>query len=54
MNWTITFYNKKVEKQTLSFPSGILANLTHILELIEELGPIVRTVYVDTYIDIIY
>ena len=37
--WTITFYNKKVEKQTLSFPSGILANLTHILELIEELGP---------------
>lgn len=39
MTWTITFYNEKVETQTLSFPAGILANLTHILELIEKLGP---------------
>jgi phage-related protein len=28
-----------VEKETLSFPDGILANLLHILEMIEEFGP---------------
>ncbi|CCK81560.1 MULTISPECIES: type II toxin-antitoxin system RelE/ParE family toxin [Desulfobacula] len=39
MTWEITFYNKKIEEQTLSFPAGILANLIHILELIEEFGP---------------
>ena len=39
MTWTITFYNKKTENQTLSFPNGILANLIHILELIEKFGP---------------
>ena len=39
MAWEITFYNKKVETQTLSFPAGILANFTHITELIEEFGP---------------
>ncbi len=39
MSWSVTFYSKKVEKETLAFPSGILADLLHILEMIEELGP---------------
>ena len=39
MSWTITFYNKKIESQTLTFPVGILANFLHIIELIEEFGP---------------
>lgn len=39
MTWKITFFNKKVEQETLSFPPGILANLLHILEMIEEYGP---------------
>ncbi|MCG8619860.1 MAG: type II toxin-antitoxin system RelE/ParE family toxin [Desulfobacterales bacterium] len=37
--WTISFYNGKVENKNLSFPPGILANLIHILELIEMFGP---------------
>jgi phage-related protein len=39
MSWKITFFNKKVEEEALSFPDGILANLLHILEMIEEFGP---------------
>ncbi|MCH7634088.1 MAG: type II toxin-antitoxin system RelE/ParE family toxin [Proteobacteria bacterium] len=39
MTWTVTFYSEKVESQTLALPAGILANLLHILELIEEFGP---------------
>jgi phage-related protein len=39
MSWKITFINQKVEVETLAFPAGILANLLHILELIEEFGP---------------
>jgi len=39
ITWNISFYNEKIEKQTLGFPKGILASLIHILELIEELGP---------------
>jgi phage-related protein len=39
MKWRVTFYNEKVESETLRFPVGILANFLHILELIEELGP---------------
>ena len=39
MSWKITFYNTKVESQTLSFPPGILANFLHIAEMIEGLGP---------------
>lgn len=39
MPWVITFYNKKIEAQTLIFPAGILANFLHIIELIEEFGP---------------
>ncbi|MEA3360060.1 MAG: type II toxin-antitoxin system RelE/ParE family toxin [Thermodesulfobacteriota bacterium] len=39
MNWHITFYNEKVEKKTLLFPKGILANFLHIVEMLEECGP---------------
>lgn len=39
MSWKVTFFNEKVESETLRFPAGILANLLHILELVEEFGP---------------
>ena len=39
MLWKITFYSEKVEKETLAFPTGVLANLLHIMEMMEELGP---------------
>jgi phage-related protein len=39
MNWHVTFFNTKVEAETMSFPSGILANFLHIAEMIEEFGP---------------
>lgn len=45
MNWQITFYNNKVEKETLSFPKGILANFLHIAEMIEEFGPALGAPY---------
>ena len=38
MKWHISFYNQKVEAETLSFPKGILANFLHIAEMIEECG----------------
>lgn len=39
MTWSITFYSVKVETETLELPAGVLANLLHILELVEEFGP---------------
>ena len=39
MKWRITFYNQKVESETLKFPEEILANFLHIAEMIEEFGP---------------
>jgi phage-related protein len=39
MSWKITFYSDKVEKETLEFPTGILAHTIHIMEMIEEFGP---------------
>ncbi|VEN74047.1 conserved hypothetical protein [Candidatus Desulfarcum epimagneticum] len=45
MNWSITFYNEKVEKETLSFPKGILANFLHIAEILEEYGPSIGKPY---------
>ena len=39
MAWTITFYSEKVKDETLTLPTGIQANLLHILELVEEFGP---------------
>ena len=46
MKWKITFYNSKVESQTLKFPTGILANFLHISEMIENLGPNLGKPYV--------
>ena len=45
MIWKVTFFNNKVEAETLGFPDGILANLLHILEMIEELGPMIGKPY---------
>ena len=39
MSWKITFFNQKVEAETLALPAGILANFLHILEMIEDFGP---------------
>jgi phage-related protein len=39
MTWTITFFNEKVEEETLALPPGILANFLRIVELIQEFGP---------------
>lgn len=38
MEYKVVFLNRKVEKDTLSFPKGILANFIHIVEMIEEFG----------------
>ncbi len=45
MKWQITFYNNKVEQETLNFPPGILANFLHIAEMIEEFGPTIGKPY---------
>lgn len=39
MEWKLSFYNQRVEEETLSFPKGILANFLHVTEMMEELGP---------------
>ena len=41
MEWKITFYSGKVERETLSFPPSILASFLRIAELIEEFGPFI-------------
>jgi len=38
MEYKVIFFNKKVEKDTLNFPKGILANFLHIVEMIKEFG----------------
>ncbi len=45
MEWHLSFFNKKVESETLSFPAGILANFIHIAEMIEEFGPALGAPY---------
>ena len=45
MKWKISFFDEKVEAETLRFPAGILANLLHILEMIEEFGPALGAPY---------
>ena len=45
MSWKITFFNPKVKEETLKFPDGILADLLHILDIIEEFGPDVGKPY---------
>ena len=39
MTWTVTFYNSKVEQDTLALSASILANFLRIAELIEEYWP---------------
>ncbi|WP_007195815.1 type II toxin-antitoxin system RelE/ParE family toxin [Hoeflea phototrophica] len=39
MNWKVTFYSAKVEKEALNLPKSILANFLRIVDLIEEFGP---------------
>ena len=39
MSWAITFYNDKVEAETLALPHGVLASFLRITELIEAFGP---------------
>ena len=46
MKWKITFFNEKVEAQTLKLPTGILANFLHIAEMIESMGPNLGKPYV--------
>ena len=38
MEFKVVFLNEKVEKDTLNFPKGILANFIHIVEMVEEFG----------------
>ena len=45
MEWQVSFYNEKVETETLSFPPGILANFLHIAEMIVEYGPLLGAPY---------
>ena len=45
MKWKISFFDGKVEAETLRFPAGILANLLHILEMTEEFGPALGAPY---------
>jgi phage-related protein len=37
--WKVTFFNSRVEKETLSFPTGVLADFIKVVELIEKYGP---------------
>lgn len=41
MPWTITFYSERVKNETLDLPPGIQANLLHVLNLVEEFGPLI-------------
>tara|TARA_B110000858_G_scaffold193768_1_gene246945 strand:+ start:46643 stop:46960 length:318 start_codon:yes stop_codon:yes gene_type:complete len=45
MSWKVTFFNSKVEDETLNFPKGILSNFIHIAEIIEKFGPTVGKPY---------
>ena len=47
MDWHVTFYNEKVEDETLSFPKGILANLLHIIEMMLQFGPALGRPYTE-------
>lgn len=49
MKWIVTFYNQKVEAETLSFPAGILANFLHIAEMIGGYGPLLGEPYTKAF-----
>ncbi len=38
MNWTIEFFDERVEAETLALPPKVLAKMLHIFELIEMAG----------------
>lgn len=40
MKWKVSFYNEKVMKDLLKWPVGIKAKFTHIVNLLEQYGPI--------------
>jgi phage-related protein len=46
MIWKVTFFNARVEAQTLKFPAGILASFLHIAEMIESMGPSIGMPYI--------
>lgn len=48
MGWHVTFYNERVENETLSFPKGILANLLHIIEMMLQFGPALGKPYTES------
>ena len=37
--WKITFFNKKVEKDTLNLPKSIISDLLNIFDMVEKIGP---------------
>jgi len=39
MNWSISYYNEKVEKAILRLPAGLLARYLHHTDLMVEFGP---------------
>ena len=45
MEWHLTFFNERVETETLSFPPGVLANFLHVAEMIGEYGPLLGAPY---------
>ncbi len=39
MNWTVTFYNARVETELLALPAGFLARFIRYVERMEVFGP---------------
>jgi phage-related protein len=39
MTWTVTFYNKRLEREILAFPAGFLARFLRYAERMEAFGP---------------
>ena len=39
MNWTIKYYNEKVEESVLGLPDGLLARYLRLTDLMLEFGP---------------
>ena len=54
MKWKIRFYSDKVEKETLDFPAGILANFLHVAEMIEEFGSALGKPYTAPMLSLIH
>jgi phage-related protein len=39
MTWTVTFYNKRLEREIIAFPAGFLARFLLYAERMEAFGP---------------